>query len=446
MDEKNVNNNLENENNNNQDPNNMNVGQPTNTENPYYNPYFQENGEQNSSNDEYYNQPGQGMNQILAGSVPKVTETIKETQTTDDSVNLFDLDNAQNVSNNVDNNYQDNYNMNYNQQEQNNYDMSQPQVQDNYNMNYQPQVQDNYNMNYQEQNNMNYQNPVQDNLGYQTEQNTKNKKNGKKSVPIILIIIILLLIVGIVIAAIIFVPKMVNKPQENNNIEDNNIVDEPVTNFAYFKFYENYGFDYNSEKWGANLEDAVLTSGNYKLKYIQSLENLSNIGYDIKMPTDRASFFTFLYDQFSSQADVSTTTVELGTSNFTLKNNAYYAYLDLVYGTSIERCYFILLPDEDMFIEFILSNEDTVISDEINNEVIDYICNIYLEGTTNEVEDNTIGNQTTNDTLDNIIDNTTDLNGTMNNTSNETNINTTDTNVGIGNATTGGIVLSTPNR
>ena len=82
---------------------------------------------------------------------------------------------------------------------------------------------------------------------------------------------------------------------------------------------------------------------------------------------------------FSSQIDASTTTLELGSSSFVYDNGIYYSFIDLVYTASIERCFFVLIPENDIFIEFILSNNDTVISDEIHDEVVSYICSIQEE-------------------------------------------------------------------
>lgn len=464
MDENNLNNDLENVNNKNAQD--LNV-EPTNTENPYYNPYFQENGGDNNQNVEQT----QGLNQILAGGL----EQPQAETNTNNTVNPFDLGNNEGVNSEVNNNYQDNnmqsnfdmnyqdpnqsnFDMNYQDPNQNNFNMNyQDPNQNNFDMNYQNQAQNNFDMNYQNpgQNNfdMNYQNQVQDNMNYQNTipnnqtqpQSNNSKKKTGKSVPIILIVIILLVIVGAIVAAIIFLPKMLSKEPkpQNNNLGDNNVVNEPTTNVTYHKFYGDYAFDYDASKWGTDSENKVLTSGTYKLTFAQALENLSSVGYDAKMPTDRASFFTFLYNQFSAQADVATTAVELGTSNFTLKNNNYYAYLDLVYGTSIERCYFILLPEDDIFIEFILSNEDTVISDEMNEEVLNYMCDIYKQNETNNPFEGftPIGNEVTNDIgVENTIINETITNGIENNVvTNEV----TDTNTSIGGAT-GGIVLTRP--
>src|SRR5699024_7172961 len=112
------------------------------------------------------------------------------------------------------------------------------------------------------------------------------------------------------------------------------------------------------------------------------IEALSSVGFDISQNDGRSSFFTYLYNLFSSQIDAQTTTLELGSSLFVYENGIYYSYFDLVYTTSIERCYFVLIPESDIFIEFILSNADTVVADDIHNEVISYICSIINEPTT----------------------------------------------------------------
>ena len=85
----------------------------------------------------------------------------------------------------------------------------------------------------------------------------------------------------------------------------------------------------------------------------------------------------------------------------------YYSYLDLIYQdtSSIERCYFILIPEDDIFIEFILSNNDTVIPDDIHEEILEYLSSIYILEEDEEIEDelqNVLGNSV-NDTIGNGI-------------------------------------------
>ena len=218
---------------------------------------------------------------------------------------------------------------------------------------------------------------------------------------------------------------MIAKKTEPTELE-NKVIDTPTATYDYYMFYKDYGFDYDSSKWSIDEADNSLNSGNYKLTYAQAIENLTSAGFNINEPNGRANFFTFLYNQFSSQADA-TTSVELGTSNFTLKTGSYiyYAYLDLVYETSIERCYFVLLPQEDMFVEFILSNQDTVIPGDIDTEIVDYICAIYNaneqesgNGMENEVSNTLVTNDIVTNEVSNIVANevsNTISNGTTNN-------------------------------
>ena len=160
----------------------------------------------------------------------------------------------------------------------------------------------------------------------------------------------------------------------NHNNVDNNIVND-VPNYDTYNFYNNYSFEYDSSVW-MPVSNNSLVNGTYTLSYIQSIENLINVGFDINQNNGRSSFFTYLYNLFSSQIDASTTTLELGSSSFMYDNGIYYSYFDLVYATSIERCYFVLIPEDDIFIEFILSNNDTVITDEVNSQVLSSLSSI----------------------------------------------------------------------
>ena len=104
---------------------------------------------------------------------------------------------------------------------------------------------------------------------------------------------------------------------------------------------------------------------------------------------------------FSSQIDSTTTTLELGSSTFIYDNGIYYSYFDLVYATSIERCYFVLIPEDDIFMEFILSNNDTVISDMENEEVIGYICSTTRANYQDNLDTNNISSTVINETGNN---------------------------------------------
>ena len=215
------------------------------------------------------------------------------------------------------------------------------------------------------------------------------KQKGGTSIPLVLVGILLnAVICGVALTTIMsslisgFMEGLIGglkNPQ--NELNSNTLANDTSENQAIYdiyNFYNDYYFEYDASKWLAN-EDKNLSYENYTLAYIQSIENLTSVGFDINQNDGRASFFTYLYNLFSSQIDATNTTLELGSSSFVYDNGIYYSFIDLVYTASIERCYFVLIPENDIFIEFILSNNDTVISDEIHDEVVSYICSIQEE-------------------------------------------------------------------
>ena len=218
------------------------------------------------------------------------------------------------------------------------------------------------------------------------------KQNGGTSIPFVLLGILLNGVISSIALTTIMASLISNfvdgfmdgLSSPTNNINTNNLINNSTENdviYDIYNFYEDYYFEYDASKWLVD-EDNKLTYDNYTFSYIQSIEALSSVGFDISQNDGRSSFFTYLYNLFSSQIDAQTTTLELGSSLFVYENGIYYSYFDLVYTTSIERCYFVLIPESDIFIEFILSNADTVVADDIHNEVISYICSIINEPTT----------------------------------------------------------------
>lgn len=255
------------------------------------------------------------------------------------------------------------------------------------------------------------------------------KQKGGTSIPFVLLGILLNGVISSIALTTIMASLISNfvdgfmdgLSSPTNNINTNNLINNSTENdviYDIYNFYEDYYFEYDASKWLVD-EDNKLTYDNYTFSYIQSIEALSSVGFDISQNDGRSSFFTYLYNLFSSQIDAQTTTLELGSSLFVYENGIYYSYFDLVYTTSIERCYFVLIPESDIFIEFILSNADTVVADDIHNEVISYICSIINEPTTqtsgkdsNSV--NNVGIQTSNNTInDNLNEITTVSNTTV---------------------------------
>lgn len=208
------------------------------------------------------------------------------------------------------------------------------------------------------------------------------KKRGGTSIGFLLLGILLSSIINLIALSTIIMSAISNfanmfgalVPQDDSNtISNTNEIPETV--YDTINFYNNYSFEYDSSVW-MPVSNNSLVNGTYTLSYIQSIENLINVGFDINQNNGRSSFFTYLYNLFSSQIDASTTTLELGSSSFMYDNGIYYSYFDLVYATSIERCYFVLIPEDDIFIEFILSNNDTVITDEVNSQVLSSLSSI----------------------------------------------------------------------
>ena len=241
-----------------------------------------------------------------------------------------------------------------------------------------------------------------------------------------------------------------NQLNTNTSVNENDIY---APTYDTFNFYNDYYFEYDSSTW-AETEDGSLAYGNYTLSYIQSIENLTSAGFDINQNDGRSSFFTYLYNLFSSQIDAQSTTLELGSSSFIYDNGIYYSYFDLVYSASIERCYFVLIPEDDIFMEFILSNTDTVIPDDIHNEIVSYIGSITDEDVitdTNAVQNSNIVNEAGNE-------NTIPASGTLDTAQNSEASNEIDVNniepqssssnvVEVGNTTpssNGGLTITTP--
>ena len=272
------------------------------------------------------------------------------------------------------------------------------------------------------------------------------RKGGTSIIALIISLVILFIIPFIILLVVIptllasFISNIFGSiTPGNNEIPNNNTtIQEPINEeYDYFKFYNDYAFDYNSSNWQVNLQNNSLVYGNYSLKFVQALENLSNYNFDIKGQEGRSSFFTYLYNQFSSQINTSTS-LELGNSSFVAANtdlSIYYSYIDLVYQdtSSIERCYFILIPKDDIFIEFILSNNDTVIPDDIHEEVLEYLSGIYILEEDEEI-DNNLQN-----VLGNFVDNTV-VNGITSDIVNEfstNNINNSNTTSNVNNTVSG---------
>lgn len=237
--------------------------------------------------------------------------------------------------------------------------------------------------------------------------NVANKKGHTSLVPVIIAVIITPIISGAIFTLTVgnqinaLLSKLPKHP--TNNTIDNSTL-EPVTDVQTYTFLNQYTLEYDALSWFLSPSTNTLTKGNYSLVYSgQYLEDLQNsLGADPTSPSGRSALLNTLVTSLESQAASVNLTTEAGTSNFVMGTNAYYGYLDVISAENVSRYYFILLPENDILFQFILSTNDTSIDYTTNLEVINILTSIY-EDDSYEQDNPTGGN-----TIDNsIIDNTT---------------------------------------
>lgn len=255
--------------------------------------------------------------------------------------------------------------------------------------------------------------------------NVASKKGGT-SIGVVIATVIISSIVSTLILSLqigSFIKNLLPPSSLEQDSNTSNNLSDTTAVYDTFNFYKDYCLDFDTNKW--TFDDDKLENDGYSLAYIQSIENLKDFGFDMNTSNDRASFFTFLYNQFSSQVTADTS-IELGSSSFIQFNGVdlYYAYLDLIYPTSMDRCYFLIIPEDDIMLELILTNsEDTVIYDPIHTEILTYLSSVYSEPLD---ENNELGNDINSNSIDtnavseNIIANETTSNNELSTVSNST--------------------------
>ena len=264
--------------------------------------------------------------------------------------------------------------------------------------------------------------------------NVASKKGGT-SIGVVIATVIISSIVSTLILSLqigSFIKNLLPPSSLEQDSNTSNNLSDTTAVYDTFNFYKDYCLDFDTNKW--TFDDDKLENDGYSLAYIQSIENLKDFGFDMNTSNDRASFFTFLYNQFSSQVTADTS-IELGSSSFIQFNGVdlYYAYLDLIYPTSMDRCYFLIIPEDDIMLELILTNsEDTVIYDPIHTEILTYLSSVYSEPLD---ENNELGNDINSNSIDtnavseNIIANETTSNNELSTVSNSTSNNVVSENV-----------------
>ncbi len=195
----------------------------------------------------------------------------------------------------------------------------------------------------------------------------------------------------------------------NKASNNTNTISQTATDMKDYTFAAPYKISYDSNIWLFDDTDSSLAFGAYTLKYAnQSVSNIkSALNVDSTTVDGRASILKTIVSSFT-QAVGSSAQVETGSTNFVMKNNVYYAYVDVVSATSIARYYLVLLPEEDTIFEFILSTDDTVIDTSTSSKAIEVISTVNNGKSSNSVqESNVISSNTTvsNSTVTNSISN-----------------------------------------
>lgn len=219
----------------------------------------------------------------------------------------------------------------------------------------------------------------------------------------------------------------------NSNPPVQNETPEPQVNMQDLNFTENYIISYDSLVWFNDGNSNTLTKGDYSLSFAQTIPNInSTFGVDVTTPAGRSSLLSTLVSSLEAQATAANLSIDSSLSNFVMGTNAYYGYIDVVATDNISKYYFILLPEDDVLFQFVLTVNDTAIDYETNIEAINILTSVTKSeenGNDSPVE-NTIENNVSNEAVENNVtnvvgndvanENTTVSNEVSNSTTNET--------------------------
>ena len=223
--------------------------------------------------------------------------------------------------------------------------------------------------------------------------------------------------IGIVISVIILIitSALVNKDlfKLGSNKKTTNTTTNVISNNAEtdeqmeeeFNFFDKYNLVYDGATWAVDSTNTGLVSGNYTLAYKANYK-AEDLNADFSSQDSLASLLKLLTDSFTNQVAQLNMQVEAGSNNFIKQNNCYYAYIDVLASDSISRYYFVVLPDENILFQFVLTAADTAIDYSTNLNVIDMITKIQVKGEDeNDIDQNeilnTIGNTLSNEATEN---------------------------------------------
>lgn len=270
-----------------------------------------------------------------------------------------------------------------------------------------------------------------------------SKKGGTSPLGIVLAVVLYSVFSTVLMfSGLVKTPELSKNEVKTNNII-NNVVEETTEEY---NFDDKYAFKYDSSKWFLDEDKKQIKNGDYTLEY-KGKYTAQALKMDMSSLEGLNKLLNILQTSFTSQAAQNNFQVEKGSNNFIKQNDNYYAYLDIIDSTSISRYYFVVIPNDGVLFQFVLTTEDTTINYQFNVDVIDMITNIVnvdeedaentntnvvnqneLTNTTSSVLSNDVSeNTTTNSTNNNTVTNSTNSTSMTNAVSNDNNSNTTNT-------------------
>ena len=234
-------------------------------------------------------------------------------------------------------------------------------------------------------------------------------KSGGTSIAGIFIGIVISVIILIITSALVnkdlFKLGSNKKPTNTTTNTISNNVETDAQMEEEFNFFDKYNLVYDGATWAVDSTNTGLVSGNYTLSYKANYK-AEDLNADFSSQDSLASLLKLLTDSFTNQVAQLNMQVEAGSNNFIKQNNCYYAYIDVLASDSISRYYFVVLPDENILFQFVLTAADTAIDYSTNLNVIDMITKIQVKGEDeNDIDQNeilnTIGNTLSNEATEN---------------------------------------------
>ena len=198
-------------------------------------------------------------------------------------------------------------------------------------------------------------------------------KGGTSPIGLIIYFAIMGVAIPILAVAGLFGGLNINK-QSGNEMPANSIVETESTE-EKFNFLDDYCITYDSDKWFFDEDKKTLSGEDYTLEYKTSYK-ASDLNIDMTSMDGLNKLLTLLKDSFTNQATQSELQIETNDDNFKSKNGNYYAYLDIIDNSTASRYYFVVIPDDEIMVQFVLTAKDTTIEYDKNLEVIDMITNI----------------------------------------------------------------------